>query len=38
MRGRLEVHQIAHQCAVHAGMVTDKLMACYEGERIGVYS
>ena len=29
---KLEVHQLAHECAVHAGMVTDKLMACYEGE------
>jgi hypothetical protein len=29
---KVEVHQLAHKCAVHAGMVTQKLMACYEGE------
>eukprot|EP00882_Tetradesmus_deserticola_P014285 GHRQ01015183.1.p1 GENE.GHRQ01015183.1~~GHRQ01015183.1.p1 ORF type:complete len:245 (+),score=120.84 GHRQ01015183.1:167-901(+) len=29
--GKLQVQQLAHSCAVHAGMVTDKLMACYEG-------
>jgi hypothetical protein len=28
----LQVQQLAHKCAVHAGMVTEKLMACYEGE------
>jgi hypothetical protein len=30
---KIEVHEVAHKCAVHAGMVTDKLMACYEGEQ-----
>jgi hypothetical protein len=29
---KVDVHQLAHKCAVHAGMVTDKLMACYDGE------
>lgn len=32
---KVEVHELAHECAVHAGMVTDKLMACYEGESHG---
>jgi hypothetical protein len=29
---KVDVGQLAHKCAVHAGMVTEKLMACYNGE------